>query len=170
MTIPNFILILALAGSSSSSSAWSSSSSSRRRHRSPQQSSPWLRLQGGQAATDSSSSSSSSSKVAILEAEKSAAQKEDEMARAQRLMDFLDASPEPFHVTAVVAETLRAAGFVELSEKELWGASGRVVPGGKYFYVRNRSSLVAFTVGRNCLLYTSPSPQDRTRSRMPSSA
>ena len=25
-------------------------------------------------------------------------------------------------------------------------------------------------VGRNCLLYTSPSPRDRTRSRMPSSA
>ena len=27
-----------------------------------------------------------------------------------------------------------------------------------------------FTVGLNCLLYTSPSPRDRTRSRMPSSA
>ena len=26
------------------------------------------------------------------------------------------------------------------------------------------------TVGNNCLLYTSPSPRDRTRSRMPSSA
>ena len=27
-----------------------------------------------------------------------------------------------------------------------------------------------FTVGGSCLLYTSPSPRDRTRSRMPSSA
>ena len=35
-------------------------------------------------------------------------------------------------------------------------------------------SLVAFTgglgAGKTCLLYTSPSPRDRTRSRMPSSA
>ena len=28
----------------------------------------------------------------------------------------------------------------------------------------------AYRVGRACLLYTSPSPRDRTRSRMPSSA
>ena len=29
---------------------------------------------------------------------------------------------------------------------------------------------VDFVIGNNCLLYTSPSPRDRTRSRMPSSA
>ena len=32
------------------------------------------------------------------------------------------------------------------------------------------SKQVGFSVFRNCLLYTSPSPRDRTRSRMPSSA
>ena len=31
-------------------------------------------------------------------------------------------------------------------------------------------TLVSEEVGINCLLYTSPSPRDRTRSRMPSSA
>ena len=30
--------------------------------------------------------------------------------------------------------------------------------------------LAAFAVSTGCLLYTSPSPRDRTRSRMPSSA
>ena len=35
--------------------------------------------------------------------------------------------------------------------------------------VRNRP-IITFTNGTACLLYTSPSPRDRTRSRMPSSA
>ena len=30
--------------------------------------------------------------------------------------------------------------------------------------------LAGYTLGNACLLYTSPSPRDRTRSRMPSSA
>ena len=33
-----------------------------------------------------------------------------------------------------------------------------------------KSAVDAFWLGRGCLLYTSPSPRDRTRSRMPSSA
>ena len=32
------------------------------------------------------------------------------------------------------------------------------------------AALLASKKGYNCLLYTSPSPRDRTRSRMPSSA
>ena len=48
--------------------------------------------------------------------------------------------------------------------------SGGVVaePNKEYFHVdltANQSAL-----GDDCLLYTSPSPRDRTRSRMPSSA
>ena len=30
--------------------------------------------------------------------------------------------------------------------------------------------IISVTMGNDCLLYTSPSPRDRTRSRMPSSA
>ena len=41
------------------------------------------------------------------------------------------------------------------------GLPASVVPGGAFF-----DSAMSFT----CLLYTSPSPRDRTRSRMPSSA
>ena len=36
--------------------------------------------------------------------------------------------------------------------------------------VQREGVLVRFTVTDTCLLYTSPSPRDRTRSRMPSSA
>ena len=34
----------------------------------------------------------------------------------------------------------------------------------------NNENYNVFALSRNCLLYTSPSPRDRTRSRMPSSA
>ena len=34
----------------------------------------------------------------------------------------------------------------------------------------DRNYLIPFQYGYGCLLYTSPSPRDRTRSRMPSSA
>ena len=40
---------------------------------------------------------------------------------------------------------------------------------GAIFYDSNPDGIKAFKM-RNCLLYTSPSPRDRTRSRMPSSA
>ncbi len=54
------------------------------------------------------------------------------------LCDFIDASPSPFHVCATVAERLRAADYVELSEGDPWpsGDAG-------YFTVR-AGSLVAW--------------------------
>ena len=36
--------------------------------------------------------------------------------------------------------------------------------------VKNSNFFLQYTLGYTCLLYTSPSPRDRTRSRMPSSA
>tara|TARA_B110001452_G_scaffold177293_1_gene148704 strand:+ start:200 stop:1807 length:1608 start_codon:yes stop_codon:yes gene_type:complete len=60
-------------------------------------------------------------------------------------MEFLDASPDPFHATAYLSRRLEEAGFAELEERDPW--SGSVKPGGKYYYVRDRSCLVAFSVG-----------------------
>ena len=40
----------------------------------------------------------------------------------------------------------------------------------EYEYIMNESEVKVCFVGMDCLLYTSPSPRDRTRSRMPSSA
>ena len=38
------------------------------------------------------------------------------------------------------------------------------------YYSKNRDKLIKPRPNTPCLLYTSPSPRDRTRSRMPSSA
>jgi len=47
----------------------------------------------------------------------------------------------------VTGERLKANGFTELSESDAWASNGSVVAGGKYFYTRNQSTLVAFAVG-----------------------
>jgi len=49
-------------------------------------------------------------------------------------------------------------------------AMGRSEGEGCYCYVNNVLTRILDTLTKNCLLYTSPSPRDRTRSRMPSSA
>ena len=38
------------------------------------------------------------------------------------------------------------------------------------FFLKSLSSVLSVDMQKGCLLYTSPSPRDRTRSRMPSSA
>ena len=65
-------------------------------------------------------------------------------AEAAGLVEFLNASPTAFHAVAESVRRLRAAGFTELSERQPW----RVAPGGRYFFTRNASTLVAFAVGR----------------------
>src|SRR3954471_22552727 len=60
------------------------------------------------------------------------------------LLEYLDASPTPFHAVAESTRRLRAAGFTELRERDAWS----LTPGGRYFSVRNGSSLIAFVCGR----------------------
>ncbi|MCO2340662.1 hypothetical protein FA363_15890, partial [Pseudomonas aeruginosa] len=55
----------------------------------------------------------------------------------QGLIDFLKASPTPFHATASLARRLEAAGYRRLDERDAWHTE-------------------------NCLLDTSPSPRDRS--------
>jgi len=64
------------------------------------------------------------------------------------LLRFLDASPTPFHAVETMAIALRAAGFEALDERDEW----QLKPGGRYFVVRNGSSLVAFSCGESNLL------------------
>ena len=71
----------------------------------------------------------------------------EEVARVKRAIQFLDASPEPFHCVATVKAMLEKAGFVELKETELWRKTGAIKRGGKYYFTRNGSSLLAFVVG-----------------------
>lgn len=71
----------------------------------------------------------------------------EDRAPAQDLLDFIDASPSPWHVAATVARRLEAAGFQALREDERW----QLAPGGKYFTVRGGSSVVAFVPGSRAL-------------------
>jgi aspartyl aminopeptidase len=58
----------------------------------------------------------------------------------QGLLDFIDASPTPFHATQTMASALLAAGFIELLEHEQWALEA----GKRYFVTRNMSSIIAF--------------------------
>jgi aspartyl aminopeptidase len=62
----------------------------------------------------------------------------------QGLIDFLKASPTPFHATASLAQRLEAAGFTRLDERDSWA----VVSGGRYYITRNDSSIIAWRMGR----------------------
>jgi len=63
------------------------------------------------------------------------------------LLDFLARSPTPFHATANLATLLAAAGFEPLAETADWALK----PGGRYYSIRNDSSLIAFVMGTEAL-------------------
>ena len=58
------------------------------------------------------------------------------------LLEFLDASPTPFHAVRRMADTLEANGFKELSETDTWALTP-----GRYYVTRNQSSIIAFVKG-----------------------
>ena len=59
------------------------------------------------------------------------------------LLEFIDASPSPFHAVANVAARLRAGGYAAVDERDSWDAA---LP-DKHFFTRNDSSLVAVVRG-----------------------
>jgi aspartyl aminopeptidase len=68
-------------------------------------------------------------------------------ANACDLLDFIAASPSPWHVVASAVARLTAAGYTALDERERWQLS----PGDKRFVVRAGSSIVAFELGSEAL-------------------
>ncbi|KAK3301918.1 aspartyl aminopeptidase-like protein [Chaetomium strumarium] len=64
---------------------------------------------------------------------------------ALEFLDFVNASPTPYHAVASAAALLDAAGFTLIKERDNWAST--VKPGGKYYLTRNGSSVVAFAVG-----------------------
>lgn len=63
---------------------------------------------------------------------------------AQSLLDYIDASPSPWHVVATTAAMLKANGFKCLRENEPW----QFRKNGRYFVVRDGASLIAFVLGK----------------------
>ncbi len=64
---------------------------------------------------------------------------------AHNLLDFIDASPSPWHAVASLERRLEKHGYAPLAESEAW----TLEPGGKYYAVRGGSSLIAFRVGHD---------------------
>ncbi|VEU21539.1 DEKNAAC102476 [Brettanomyces naardenensis] len=65
--------------------------------------------------------------------------------QAQGFLNFVNASPTPYHVVDTVKKQLSEAGFKELSERTNW--AGKLKKNEKYYVTRNASSIIAFTVG-----------------------
>ncbi|CCH58167.1 hypothetical protein TBLA_0A03690 [Henningerozyma blattae CBS 6284] len=66
---------------------------------------------------------------------------------AKEFVNFLNASPSPYHTVYNIKNHLISNGFKELSERDQW--NGKVEKLGKYFVTRNNSSIIAFIVGNN---------------------
>ncbi|KAF9263507.1 aspartyl aminopeptidase [Marasmius fiardii PR-910] len=63
---------------------------------------------------------------------------------APRLINFVNASPTPFHAVYNASQRLEKAGFRKLREADVWDKE--LKPGGKYYFTRNQSCVVAFTL------------------------
>ncbi|EJD54591.1 aspartyl aminopeptidase [Auricularia subglabra TFB-10046 SS5] len=63
---------------------------------------------------------------------------------AKGLINFVNASPSPFHAVASAAHILEDAHFVKVREEDDWERNAR--PGGRYYFTRNQLALVAFTL------------------------
>ncbi|MDD2800723.1 MAG: M18 family aminopeptidase, partial [Methylococcales bacterium] len=70
--------------------------------------------------------------------------------QAQHLLKFIDASPSPWHAVASVETQLLPLQFVRLDETDKW----QLKPGGRYYVVRDDSSIIFFVVGQKPLLET----------------
>ena len=62
--------------------------------------------------------------------------------RTKELIKFLDSAHSAYHAAAYLAQTLEDAGYSRLSEGKRWD----LIPGGKYYLMRNGTALLAFRI------------------------
>ncbi|KAF8471818.1 peptidase M18 [Kalaharituber pfeilii] len=70
---------------------------------------------------------------------------ETAMKYAKDFLDYVNASPTPFHAVKSSKERLEKAGFVGIRERDNW--NNKLKLGGKYYLTRNGSTIVAFAIG-----------------------
>lgn len=63
--------------------------------------------------------------------------------QAQELLDFIDASPSPWHAVSSIESRLLEQGYVRLHEHEPW----QLKQGCRYFVSRRDASIIAFRMG-----------------------
>jgi len=73
----------------------------------------------------------------------------EDRAHAQDLLNFIDASPSPWHAVDTITQRLQAQGFVPLQEKLRWKLES-----GKGYYVVRGASLITFMIGQQPLTDT----------------
>lgn len=74
-------------------------------------------------------------------------QKKLSLEYANKFIDFVNASPTPYHAVQTVKTLLNEAGFIELSERESWADKINPKKNDKFYVTRNGSSIISFTVG-----------------------
>jgi aspartyl aminopeptidase len=67
----------------------------------------------------------------------------DELHFNEKFLDFLTASPTPYHAVSQMARHLTDNGFIRLWEQENWN----LISGGSYFVIREDGALIAFSQG-----------------------
>ena len=70
--------------------------------------------------------------------------------QVQSLLDFIDASPSPYHAVASIESQLLAFQFVKLEENAAW----QLLAQGRYYVIRDDSSIIMFVMGLKPLLET----------------
>jgi aspartyl aminopeptidase len=70
--------------------------------------------------------------------------------QVQDLLDFIDASPSPWHAVNTVEARLAGFQFVKLDETAKWDLQS----GGRYYVTRDDSSIIIFVLGQKPLLET----------------
>ena len=70
--------------------------------------------------------------------------------QVQDLLDFVDASPSPWHAVASIESQLLAFQFVKLEETAPWQLQAQ----GRYYVIRDDSSIIMFVMGLKPLLET----------------
>ncbi len=70
--------------------------------------------------------------------------------QVQNLLDFIDASPSPWHAVKSIEAQLAAFQFVKLDETAKWALQ----PGGRYYVIRDDSSIIIFVQGQKPLVET----------------
>lgn len=73
-----------------------------------------------------------------------------DIALAKEAMKYFDSSPDPFHAVQTSVSMLQSVGFVEWSPSHTHNNyhDSSLMPGGKYYFTKNKSTLVAFAVGK----------------------
>ncbi|MCK5829027.1 MAG: M18 family aminopeptidase [Methylococcales bacterium] len=65
----------------------------------------------------------------------------------QDLLDFIDNSPSPYHAVKSLENQLASYDFEQLNEKHKW----ELKPEGRYYVIRDDSSIIFFTTGKKSL-------------------